>query len=352
MNKYKPGIFIFLILIFFISVSLISTMFINYFNDINQSNQINGESKYGIKGLPYGVELSSEVRLIDEKYVYFEDRVLEIYTNDSEVNKESIDRIQGFMDVIPDSVNKVVSIIPMAITYENLELYNRASIEAIAEIKNGIDEDIEWIDVDALFRPISDEYLYFRTDPRITSLAAYYIAKDFLNSKDIEIYPLDEYREDRRAKVFGIYAFLENANLTQVYEDNVIFYLLDGATNRQTVTIRMGDESISFESPTIALSRRGLDVFVEGNISDSIIYGDGLENSIIVIGDYSAKVLSTWLVPYYKNIIVINSAFYSKSKFDFFKLFEDYNISDIILIESILNIGDSSMNSKLKLISE
>lgn len=352
MNKRKQGLFSLLILITFISISLISTMLINYLNEINQSNLINNELKYGIKGLPYGVELSSEVRLIDEEYVYYNDRILEIYTNNSSINKESINRIQAFMNVIPDTVNKVVSIVPMAITYEELDMYNKTSIEAITEIRNGLDADIKWIDVDSLFRPMSDEYLYFRTDPRITSVAAYHIAKDFLKTKGIEIYPLDEYKEDRRAKVFGIYTFLENSNLTQAYEDNVIFYLLEGATNKQTVTIRTNDESITFESPTIALSRRGLDVFVEGSISDSIIEGDGLENSIIVIGDYSAKVLSTWFIPYYKNIIVINSAFYSKSKSDFFKLFEDYNITDIILIESILNIGDSSMNSKLKLIAE
>jgi len=325
---------------------------VNYLNTQSQVNSNTEIPKYGIKGLPYGYELSSEVRLIDEKYAYFEDRIVEIYTNNSNVNRESINSIQKFMNVIPDNVNKFVSIIPMAITYEELEVYNKTSIEAITEIKNGINEDIEWIDVDSLFRPISDEYLYFRTDPRITSLGAYYIAKDFLTSKGIDLYPIDKYKEDRRVKLVGIYMLLENANLAQSYEDNVIFYLLDGATNKQIVTIREGDESISFESPTIALSRRGLDIFVEGNISDSIIYGDGLENSIIVIGDYSAKVLSTWLIPYYKNIIVINSAFYSKSKSDFFKLFEDYNVSDVILIESILSIGDPSLNSKLKIISE
>jgi hypothetical protein len=352
MNKLKKSLINFLILILFITLSLLSMIVVNYLNTQSQAISITEIPKYGIKGLPYGYELSSEVRLIDEKYVYFEDRIVEMYTNNSNVNIESINSIQNFMNVIPDNVNKFVSIIPMAITYEELELYNKASIEAITEIRNGINEDIGWIDVDSLFGPISEEYLYFRTDPRITSIGAYYIAKDFLKSKGIDIYPIDKYKEDRRTKVLGIYMYLENANLSQVYEDNVIFYLLDGATNKQKVTIRTGDDSLTFESPTIAVSRRGLNVFVEGNISDSIIYGDGLENSIIVIGDYSAKVLSTWLIPYYKNIIVINSAFYSKSKSDFFKLFEDYNVSDILLIESVSNIGDSSMNSKLKLISE
>lgn len=352
MNKFKKGIFSFLLLVAFVSISFLSMILINYFEILNQGNSNTEASKYGIKGLPYGVELSSEVRLIDEKYVYYDDRILEIYTNNTNVNKETINRIQEFMDIIPDTVNKVVSIIPMAITYEKLDQYNKASIDAITEIRNGIDGNIKWIDVDSLFSPISDEYLYFRTDPRITSVAAYYIAEDFLKSKGIDIYPIDKYKEDRRVKVLGIYMFLENANLTQTYEDNVIFYQLDGATNKQTVTIRTGEDSVTFDSPTIAISRRGLDIFVEGNISDSIIYGDGTENTIILIGDYSAKVLSTWLIPYYENIIVIDSAFYSKSKSDFFKLFEDYNISDIILIQSIFNIGDLSMNSKLELISE
>lgn len=341
----------FLSLILFIGVSILFTMVNNAIKPTPPENTI-VEEKIDIKGLPYGVELSQTVLLEDELYIYYEDRVVEKYLNDARINKESIERINSFFNALPDSVFKTISLTPMAITYESIS-GNQESIEALTEIKNGLNSKTNWIDIHSVYESKKDEYLYFRTDPRITSLAAYYIAQEFLLTKGIDINPLDQYREDRRAKVSGIYMYLPNTPLKQNHEDTVVSYFLDGATNHQRVTIRKEDDvTETFESPTIAISRRGLDIFVESNLSDSLLYGDGVDNTIIVIGDYNAKVVSTWLTPYYEHVIVINSAFYTKSKSEFFDLFQTYNITDVLLVESIRSIGDSSLNSKLKRIYE
>ncbi len=349
MLRHRKILFSLLFLVIFIGISLFFTLMNNIINSAKQEESTT-ISKVGIKGLPYGVELSETIIFQDELYIYYDDRIVEKYFNDSNVNKQSINRIQSFFDVLPSKVNKYVSIVPMAITYEEVEPYSEASILAMNEIKEGIDAN--WIDIHSVYQEKIDEYLYFRTDPRLTSLAAYYIAKEFLGSKGMEVIDINRYREDRRAKVSGIYMLLENSTLTSYYEDTVVSYFLDDSINHQLVTVRNDDEVFTFESPTLAISRRGLDIFVEGSISDSILSGDGVENAIIVIGDYSAKVVSVWLTPYYENVIVINSAFYAKTKTEFFELFNEYKVTDVILVESISSIGDSSLNSKLKMIYE
>lgn len=341
----------FILLILFLGVSVLFTMVNNSMKPSSPENTII-EEKVGLKGLPYGVELSQTILLEDDLYIYYEDRIVEKYFNDSSINKESIERINLFFNSLPDSIHKTISLTPMAITYENVKV-NQDSIEAQSEIKEGLNSNINWIDIHPIYESKKEEYLYFRTDPRITSLAAYYIAQEFLSTKGINIIPLSDYREDRRAKVSGIYMYLPGSPLNPSHEDTVVSYFLDGATNHQLVTTRKSDDvTETFESPTIAISRRGLDIFVESNLSDSILYGDGTDNTIIVIGDYNAKVVSTWLTPYYEHVIVINSAFYTKSQSEFFELFETYNITDVLLAESIKNIGDSSENSKLKRIYE
>lgn len=349
MFKHKKVLFSFLFLVIFIGLSLFFTLMNNMINDAKLEG-LNPLPKIGIKGLPYGIELSETALFEDESYIYFEDRIVEKYTNDSIVNNESINRIQSFFNALPDKINKYVTLVPMAITYEKVEPYNETSILAINEIKEGI--DVNWIDIHSVYKEKTDEYLFFRTDPRLTSLGAYYIAQEFLDSKGLEIIDINQYREDRRAKVSGIYMLLEKSTLSATYEDTVVSYFLDESMNKQLVTVRKDDKVLTYESPSLAISRRGLDIFVEGSISDSILYGDGEDNSIIVIGDYSAKVVSVWLTPYYKNVIVINSAFYAKSKSEFFDLFNKYNVTDVLLVESISSIGDSSLNSKLKMIYE
>ncbi len=343
-----------LLLMLFIVTSLIFTVFVSTLQH-NRLVATEVSPRYGIRGLPYGRELSQDIQRIDDRYVYFNDRILEIFVSDSTQNQEAIVRIQSFMDVLPAQVNRVLALIPMAITYESYveDALKTGSLEAIAEIQQSLDESIQWIDVDRLYASNVDDYLYLRTDPRITTMGAYHIAQAFLQNKGIQPIPLEAYLEDRRTKIQGIYFYLEHADLIMGAEDNGIFYLLEGASNRQEITIRLGSgETRTYESPTISVSRRGLDVFIGGNLSDSKLYGDATGSSVVVIGDYSAKALGTWLTPYFEHVFVINSAFYTKSKEDFFKLFENYQISDVILIESIDNMIDSSMNSKLKMIYE
>jgi hypothetical protein len=350
----KPILKTSLLLGLFMLTSLVFTVFVGTLQQTShQSNQAN--PKFGIKGLPYGRELSKEFQSIDKDYVYFDDRVLRIFTNNTKLNQDASLEVQSFMDVLPQGVNRVVALIPMAITYEPYvdSSLKMDSLTAINEIKQGLDESIQWINVDGLYAPKTDEYIYLRTDAFITTLGAYYIAQDFLVSKGIEQIPLAAYLEDRRTKIQGTYFFLEGANLLIEAEDNGIFYLLEGASNTQELTLRISSrETRTFKAPTISVSRRGLDVFVGGVISDSKLYGDGLEDSIIVIGDHSAKVLATWLTPYFKYVFVIDSAFYMKTKETFFELFELYQISDVILVQTIENRVNPGMNSRLKMLYE
>ena len=205
LNSRRVSLILFVL---FFSASVFFTMLHNWLNSSMKENLIE-EEKIGVKGLPYGIELSNTLLLEDDLYFYYEDMIVEKYVNDSIRNNESILRINSFFNAMPESVNKVISLTPMVIAYEDV-IGDESSIAALTQIKEGLNSNIKWIDIHPVYESKKDEYLFFRTDPRITSLAAYYIAKEFLSTKGITINPLENYHEDRRAKITGIYMLLPN----------------------------------------------------------------------------------------------------------------------------------------------
>ena len=142
----------FILLILFLGVSVLFTMVNNSMKPSSPENTII-EEKVGLKGLPYGVELSQTILLEDDLFIYYEDRIVEKYFNDSSINKESIERINLFFNSLPDSIHKTISLTPMAITYENVKV-NQDSIEAQSEIKEGLNSNINWIDIHPIYESI------------------------------------------------------------------------------------------------------------------------------------------------------------------------------------------------------
>jgi|LGVE01.1.fsa_nt_gb hypothetical protein len=337
-------------ILFIVIISAIGTILMqietNRFKEIEATHQ----TPYGIQGLPYGIELAKKPQKIGVNYIYYSDRIRKLIKSDFETNQKSASMIMNFMNTLPEDVSKTVILVPNAITYEKeLPDYSEESIKAINEIKNGITSNINLLDVNSIFASKENDYLYYRTDSGWTALAAYYSAQQFLESRDIEIINLDQYDDYIQKTFYGVYANLPDANLNENTNDYIGYYLLPGGKNHQVVTVRRDvNDYETFGSPTVALSRRGTDIFIEGNYSDSIISGDGNNNkTLLVVGDSHAKVFATWMIPYFENIVLINAAFYKGGEEEFTQLFKDYYITDVVMIEGISNIGKDQYNSKI-----
>jgi hypothetical protein len=335
--------------------SIIASFVIVVFKGIEQSNATDTEPQYGIQGLPYGYTLEKYPEVITDDYIYFTDRVLMVYHNDSTANDYASGLIEGIMDLVPSDISKSVVLVPLRIAYEETMLeYSDDPLEGISEITDSLSGDIYTVDIDNALSSHQEEYIFFRTDPGWTSLAAYYTALSYGEYLELEMMPLETYNEYKAESYFGILAALPKANLSEAYEDYVAFYLLSNGTNQEKVTKKIGTgEYDTFEAPTIALSRGGTNIFMEGYVSHSLVYGD-VDNgkTLVVMGDVSGRIFVPWLTPYFENIYYINVDYYKNGAEGFKKIFDSYNVTNFVFVEELYNITDESRNEALEEITK
>lgn len=310
------------------------------------------ELTYGPDGKTNGEELETIPVLITEDYVYFKDRVLERFHYHAEDTLQTSEILRGVMDSLPEGVNKYLMIVPTRIRFENdvYQLYSDNVDDAINEIYNRMPSDVITIDAMGELLKHKDEYLFFRTDHQWTALGAYYAAAEYSKNAGIEMKKNNEYREYRMENFLGSMNSLPNAQELNKYPDYVSYFILEGAVNDQTITSRRSrDEYITYDSPTIAASRQGNDIFIGSYYSHSILHGDAKNGkTLMILGDEYSKALAPWLTPYYENVFLVSPEFFDGDYQKFWQLFSEYRITDFLVIEYSRNIGDSVINTRLR----
>jgi hypothetical protein len=335
-----------------LSICFLATMLLPKLQSNEDETELGAyKEKYGIQGLQVGKQLQKVPDRDDEEYIYFSDRILKKFKYSKEANTFTANTINDLMDSIPDTISKYTILLPSRVTYEESALvYSDNSLDSIREIYGQLSDQIIPIDADAALKEHSDEYIYLRTDSDITSLAAYYISKEFCTSKGLEPVDINSYKEYKFEGFKGVYTLLENSSIPETAYDYISYYLKDDSRNWESVTVRRKDDTYeTFETPSIALSRRGVNIFVAGEFSHSILEGDIANGkTLLLIGDSSAKKLAVWLTPYYEKVYLIGTKRYQGGKEGFEKIIKDYQISDVILTEEADNFGESVYNGKIK----
>lgn len=307
--------------------------------------------KYGKQGLPMGLELEKEPIFIDDEYIYFSDRILKRFQYNKDANAYTADVIKDLMNQIPGQASKYVMLLPSRIAYEPDVVDDTENcLEAIKDIYEQMPDHVVALDADSVLQNHLDEYIYLRTDVDLTSLGAYYLSRLFCEQKGYDAVDIESYFEYRLEGYSGVFNLLEDAKMNEDFYDYITYYLNKEHKNWQTVTVRRkGGYFETFESPAVALSRKGMNIFVAGEYSHSILEGDQ-ENgeTLLLIGDGSAKMLAVWLTPYYENIYLISTKRYQGGPEDFLKIFEDYHITDVLITEEAGNFGESVYNGKIK----
>lgn len=346
-----------LLLLLSIMVSLIcfgAALFKNRVIESNKSLKEIKTLKYGVQGLPYGRELSNEPLKYTENYIFYSDRILERFQYDSIKNDYTVGIFQEFFKSIPNGVEKTLALVPLRIIYEDIDEESKDNIKlAIKEINEKMPSDVNVLDVDGILEKHQDEYVYFRTDNSWTSLGAYYVHERFLESSDCEIRSIDEFQRDIFEFYLGNLAAIDSSTLNNNSEDYVEFYKFKGGSNKEVIRKWIkGNEYTTYECPMVALSRRGTDVFVEGRLSHAIIEGDNQNgNTMLIIGDDNARIFIPWITPYYEKIYFISATRYENDAKTFKRIFDEYNVVDVVILQSVNKIGDSIENSILKSIT-
>ncbi|MGI5849888.1 MAG: DHHW family protein [Christensenellales bacterium] len=318
--------------------------------------KVSDNIKFGMDGKPGGRQLETSPMLLTDEYIYFKDRVLECYRYDKESVRKCSEILNNALASIPEGINKYMMLIPMRISFEpgEYQRYSDDVISAIKEIYANSAADVVTLDVSGVLAEHNDEYIFFRTDHVWTALGAYYAAQKFCVSAGINMIGIENYKEHRFNSYYGTFRVLHDAKTLSDYPDYVSYYIMEDAENAQTITSRSSkDVYVTYDSPTVALSRKGYNIFIGAHISNSILHGDA-ENgkTLMIVGDEYSKAFAPWLTPYYENIILINPTFYNGSQKDFWNFFSDYQIADFLIMEYGNHLGYNTVNRKIDRIFE
>jgi len=310
-------------------------------------NSVSAQTTYGQDGKPNGEKLDTVPTKITQDYIYFDDRVLGQYYYSSQAIDYTVETLNIVYDWMPDDINKFFIAAPMRIAIDpNIDVgYKEESIKAIEQICSELDSEILKINTLETLSAHADEYIFFRTDKAWTALGAYYVAKEFLIEKDIDIMPLDSYYDNLNIDYFGTLIYLDGVESLMQYPDLVYFYTLKGSSNIQSITAYDNNEYKEYTSPVIACSRGGTDIFIGEYYSHTIIEGDISGGaSIIIIGDKYSKIFAPWLIPYYGKIILINPSFYMGDADTISEMIQEYSVNELLIIECQAMFGESIGN--------
>ena len=305
----------------------------------------------GADGKPDGQPLTTEPKQIFYEYIVFEDRVLTRFHYNEEKEAYTYSALNQFFDWLPDGINKHLIIVPSRIFFEEATTTDDSFEldKAINKISAKISDDVNIIDVrDALWSR-KHEYIYFRTTDNWTMLGAYYAAECFLNSIGTQIISIDEYYEYKLDGYVGTMQYLDGTDSLTENPDCIKYYMLSGSGNAQIVTAYVSKgEYTQYQSQIIAQSRLGLDIFIGKYVSNSILEGDADNGkTIIVLGDRNSNIFTPWLVPYYETICFVDPEFYYGAENDLIDMIEGYNVTDVLILESVGMFSASTENKKL-----
>ena len=293
---------------------------------------------YGQDGKKDGMQLDSEPIRISEEYVYFQDRIVKrFYFEDEEIDEYTA-VVGNIFSYFPDAIEKTFMLVPSRIVFEDIEGIDDKEnfLKTYEEINVHLGGKANVLDMyDVLFGH-TDEYVYFRTDEVWTALGAYYAAQNYLERNGIEIYPIENYKENKFVDYVGTMWAADGAEYIFNSPDYVSYYTLNGMKNEQTIMAYQNNVYSEFESPVIAVSRMGTDIFMGAVFSHSVIEGDGGNSkSLMIIGDKNAKLFAPWLIPYYEKICVIDPAYFAGGHDEFDYLIENNGITEVLLLTSM-----------------
>lgn len=306
---------------------------------------------FGKDGLPIDHPLDISPLQVTAEHIVFSDRVLQLFSLDPTNLLSGSSKISEAMQNVPTGIDKYLLIAPTRIVFEDeaYRLYSGDIAAAISETYSFMPSDVKSVDVTVRLAAHNSEYLYFRTEPNWTSMGAYYAAEEFCETAGITLPDLSKYREYRFTGYVGAFRKIMQTESLIDFPDYVAFYLSDGMKNEQTITARLSSEEyITYDSPSVSQARMGTDIFIGAYFSQTIIEGDAQNGKVMmIVGDEYAKAFAAWMIPCFEKIVLIDPRYFAGSDVEFMRMFDDYKITDFIILENAQNLGESILNNRI-----
>lgn len=334
-------------------VGMVSSLFLKNLEESHAETStasVPAEALFGIDGLPAGQLLQTQPIEITDEYIIFSDRVLQIFSIAGEDISSGASKMSNAMTFVPDGVNRYLLVMPTRIVFESDAFPDLAAdvLTAIDNTYSRMPSYVVTVDAVAKMKAHTGEYLFYRTGCSVTATGAYYAAEAYSEIAGVSLSPLSDYDENRFLSYAGdLRSFMQPDSLVNT-PDYCAYYLKKEMTNHQTITaLQESGEYITYESPAVSQARMGTDIFVGGYFSHTIIDGDaGNGKILLIVGDDFAKPFAVWMVGCYDRIVLVDPRYYNGSDADFMQLFDDYEVTDFLVLENAQNLGESILNHR------
>lgn len=281
-------------------------------------------------------------------YIGKKDYLMEIPTAPNQKALDNnLDAISNFSASHPD-INTVMTLIPnAAYIYDHLIPRNapvRDQEKDIKYVMNAVSTSLNFVDLTKTMSSHKEENIYYKTDHHWTTLGARYAFDALSTALGIEK-PTQEY------KIYPVtHSFQGTLASKSGYDkalDTIEIYVPQGVNTECVVNFTdEGKKTASIYESAALENKDKYEVFFGGNHTriDISTPMEGKKN-LLLFKDSYANCFIPFLVPYYRNIIVIDPRYFYD---DIESLISDNEITDVLFLYNVNTfLGDNSLGDVL-----
>lgn len=255
-------------------------------------------------------------------------------------NLEAIRDIAGRYE----DINTVMSLVPNAAYICDQFLPSHAPVrdqsQDIAYVKETLGDSLTYVDLTETMSSHKSEELYYKTDHHWTSLAARYAFDTLCGPMGITD-PVSEYTVYPVTNDFR--GTLSSKTGYNKAEDTIDIYIPQSDNSEYVVKyVEEGKKSATIYDSSALKEKDKYEVFFGGNhsrIDIRTLLKD--KKNLLLFKDSYANCFLQFLIPYYRNIIVIDPRYYYE---DVDRLIKDNEITDILFLYNVNTfMGDTSL---------
>lgn len=281
-------------------------------------------------------------------YIGKKDYLMEIPTApNQEALDNNLDAISNFSASHPD-INTVMTLIPnAAYIYDHLIPRNapvRDQEKDIKYVMNAVSTSLNFVDLTKTMSSHKEENIYYKTDHHWTTLGARYAFDALSTALGIEK-PTQEY------KIYPVtHSFQGTLASKSGYDkalDTIEIYVPQGVNTECVVNFTDEGKKTASVYESAALEKKDkYEVFFGGNHTRIDISTPMEEKkNLLLFKDSYANCFIPFLVPYYRNIIVIDPRYFYN---DIESLISDNEITDVLFLYNVNTfLGDNSLGDVL-----
>lgn len=304
---------------------------------------------YFAENLPFAEELKSfsvdlqmkgGQREFNEIFIGNDILVENIGYPDEIQTQKNLEAFLGFADRSRISTNFML--LPTKCAIKQNEVHHDAPLfnqkQFIEQVYNQVLGRATAIDVYPVLFSNLDQYTYYRTDPSLTSLGAYYVYGVLAQRLGLKAKPQEDFSIQHAAHDF-LGETYDNSAYKKITPDVISLYRYQKNTRAYTVT---HNEDYQYSYPSLYPAQlldlgQGLNAILGGDTGDVTIRSNAQnDSSLLVVGDKSILPVLPFLAVHYSQIRFINLSGWSKEEIakincaDYQRLLVAYSVDSFI----------------------